>query len=67
VAGNLAADIDWNIYENNLELIGKEAVLEFCNKVAGYFESVTKNLNCMACLKKTINFNLWEGSVYKRR
>lgn len=52
VADNLAADVEWNIYENDMNIKGKEAVLEFCKKVAAYFESVTTKFEMFGMLEE---------------
>ena len=51
VAGNLTNDVEWNIYENDLNIKGKEAVLDFCKKVAEYFQSVTTKFEMFGILE----------------
>ena len=41
VADNLAENIEWNIYEEAYFFKGKQAVLEFAEKVGEYFRSIT--------------------------
>ena len=43
VAGQLADNMEWSIFEDSRHLQGKEQVLSFCRQVAAYFESVTTN------------------------
>jgi hypothetical protein len=40
VAGRLADDVEFHIYEDKKHLIGKTEVLDFCKGIADYFASV---------------------------
>ena len=38
---DIAENVEWQIYEENMHLQGKARVLQFCNSVAEYFKSIT--------------------------
>ncbi|WP_256007464.1 nuclear transport factor 2 family protein [Pedobacter deserti] len=40
VAGRLAENVEFHIYEDDKHLLGKDDVMEFCHQIAAYFSSV---------------------------
>ncbi len=59
VADTLAGDIEWNIYENDMSLKGKEAVLVFCKKIAEYFESVTTKFEMSGIVEENSKVSIY--------
>ncbi len=73
VAHNLATNIEWHIYENDLYLQGKENVLEFGEKVAAYFESITTKFELFGIMEEANKVSIYgraefikEGNVINK-
>ncbi len=53
-ADDIAENIEWHIYEEKMQLNGKQEVLNFCKEVTKYFKSMTTNFE---------NFGVVEGDA----